>query len=82
MRKRRILKNEKNLAELCSGPGKLCQAMGIDRSCDGLRLTSNELWIEEEIPFVKVKNRIDSSARVGIEYAAAAKEWPLFASRS
>ncbi|MEI7656702.1 MAG: DNA-3-methyladenine glycosylase [Phycisphaerae bacterium] len=48
----------------CSGPGKLCVAMAIDRSLDGLDLAAGEsLWIEDrrgEMPPVR------TAARVGI----------------
>lgn len=77
MRVRRKLKEGKPDKDLCSGPGKLCQAMGIDRSSDGLLLTGSELWIEEDIPYSKIKTKIDSGARVGIDYAGDAKHWPL-----
>jgi DNA-3-methyladenine glycosylase len=34
-------------ASCCDGPGKLCEAMAIDRSLDGLDLVASEtLWIE------------------------------------
>lgn len=34
-------------ASCCDGPGKLCEAMAIDRSLDGLDLAASEtLWIE------------------------------------
>ena len=51
-------------ASCCDGPGKLCQAMAIDRSLDGLDLTAGEtLWIEGRRggpPLVR------TAARVGI----------------
>ena len=51
-------------ASCCDGPGKLCQAMAIDRSLDGLDLAAGEtLWIEDRrggSPPVR------TAARVGI----------------
>ena len=47
---------------LCSGPGKLCQALNINRDCDGNDLTKRRLiWIEEsnfQIDAVKETVRI------------------------
>lgn len=37
----------KRARDLCRGPGRLCAALAVDRSFDGLRLDrSNDLWIE------------------------------------
>jgi DNA-3-methyladenine glycosylase len=56
---------------LCSGPGKLCQALGITRALDGLAMTHS--------PVVAVRGGADVlpllvTPRVGITKAA---EWPL-----
>ncbi|MGH9866634.1 MAG: DNA-3-methyladenine glycosylase [Candidatus Polarisedimenticolia bacterium] len=45
MRRRR---RRPELAQLASGPGKLAQAMGIDRACYGRDLTCEPLWIEDD----------------------------------
>lgn len=74
MKKRRQNQLEKNL---CSGPAKLCQAMAIDRSSDGLSLKGPELWIENKIPFEKIEKYILSASRIGVDYAGEAKHWPL-----
>lgn len=74
MMKRRKTRFEK---QLCSGPGKLCQAMGIDRKCNGLLLTARELWIEEDLVFNKIKKYIQKSPRIGVGYAGTAQKWPL-----
>ncbi|MGZ5306714.1 MAG: DNA-3-methyladenine glycosylase [Actinomycetota bacterium] len=45
MRRRRGRSQDR---ELCSGPGKLCQAFGVDRSFDGADLVrGGDLWITE-----------------------------------
>jgi len=74
MQKRRSTLPQKNL---CSGPAKLCEALSIDRSCDGLSLMGPQIWIEEYIPFSEIKRKIQITPRIGIDYAGAAKDWPL-----
>ena len=57
--------------ELCRGPAKLCQAMGISKTHNKIDMTtSSELWIETDIDY-KI-NEVVSCARVGINYA---EEW-------
>lgn len=67
--------------DLAGGPGKLCQALGIDRALDGVRLEEGSgLWITEGEP-VPV-GRVASGPRVGVGYAGEAAGWPLrFAER-
>lgn len=64
MRERRGRMPDRNLT---SGPGKLCIAMGIDKSFYGEDLRGNRIWIEEA-PSV-ASEAIDSGPRVGIDYA-------------
>ena len=59
---------------LCNGPGKLCQALQIDRSHNGILLNSKHLYIEDRGSKVK---SIKTSERVGIDYAGDARFWPL-----
>ncbi len=66
-RKTAVLKN------LCSGPGKLCAALGIDKSLYGARLfdPSSLLTLEardRDFP-------VSASPRIGIDYAGDAKNW-------
>ena len=50
---------------LCSGPGRLCQALGIDRAENGLDLVrGRELWLLEGAPVPPSK--ISVGSRVGI----------------
>src|SRR5712692_1360429 len=61
--------------ELTSGPGRLCLAMGIDRSLDRADLLGDRVWIEEGISISP--RQIARGPRVGIDYAEAwiAKPW-------
>jgi DNA-3-methyladenine glycosylase len=50
---------------LCSGPGRLCQALGIDRAENGLDLVrGRQLWLLEGAPVIPTK--ISFGSRVGI----------------
>jgi DNA-3-methyladenine glycosylase len=73
MRLRRPAKNER---ELTNGPGKLCQALGIDRSFDGEDLTGGRVWIEDAGVEIKPDD-IANGPRIGIAYAGedAHKPW-------
>jgi DNA-3-methyladenine glycosylase len=67
MRKRRHRQPDHNLT---NGPGKLCIAMGIDRTLDNADLTGERVWIEDA---AKLPPRlIASGPRIGIDYA---EEW-------
>lgn len=67
MRRRRDGQPDRNLT---NGPGKLCIALGIDRSYDKADLLGNRVWIEEG---EKVsRSKIASGPRIGIDYA---EEW-------
>lgn len=66
--------------DLCNGPGKLCQALGIDKTCDRLDLTSSKyMWVE--LPVAggcaggddRDRSEVVESARVGVAYAG--EEW-------
>jgi len=63
MRERRRLEP---LAELCSGPGKLTQALGVELSHNGCDLLAGPVRIE---PAPAGANRVVSSTRVGISKA-------------
>ena len=67
MRRRRPARAER---ELTSGPGKLCQALGIDRSFDGADLRGRRVWIEEtDSP--PSQEEIAAGTRIGVAYAGA-----------
>ncbi len=73
MKKRRGIKIKER--QLTNGPGKLCQALGINRDLNGLPLektSGSKLWIE---PGIKVpSSRIVHAKRVGVDYADEWKE--------
>jgi DNA-3-methyladenine glycosylase len=65
---------------LCSGPGRLCQALGIDRSHDGADLVLGEqgIWVAAgeggvEVPVVSSGPRIGLGERVGA--VAMSRPW-------
>jgi DNA-3-methyladenine glycosylase len=55
--------------ELTSGPGRLCIAMGIDRSLDKADLLGDRVWIEEGVTVSR--RHIARGPRIGIDYAEA-----------
>lgn len=67
MRRRRQGRSE---YELTSGPGRLCLAMGIDRTLDKADLLGGRVWIEEAASISP--RQIARGPRVGIDYA---EEW-------
>lgn len=78
MRERRLLKNPnakipgKNLT---SGPGKLCIALGIDKSFNNADLLGEKVWLEDFRTLSA--DEITCGKRVGIDYAEefADKPW-------
>ena len=58
--------------ELCSGPGKLCQALGITRGLDGRMMADSAVVVEPAV--VALPFDVESTPRIGITKAA---DWPL-----
>jgi DNA-3-methyladenine glycosylase len=58
--------------ELCSGPGKLCQALGITRDLDSKRMAQSEALVHR--PRSSEQGTIVVTPRIGITKAA---DWPL-----
>lgn len=62
--------------DLAGGPGKLCQALAIDRELDGIFLVEGlELTLTEGEPVEP--GEIAAGPRVGVDYAGDAAQWPL-----
>ncbi|HEX7356617.1 MAG TPA: DNA-3-methyladenine glycosylase [Ignavibacteriaceae bacterium] len=60
----RKLKNDKEIVNLTSGPGKVCKAFGINLDHSGLDLIGSQVFIIDQ-PKVE-KNRVGISKRIGI----------------
>ncbi len=61
---------------LADGPGKLCQALAIDRSLNGEPVDGDELWLEEGVALPE--EMVLTSPRIGIGYASEedqARHW-------
>jgi DNA-3-methyladenine glycosylase len=70
MKKRR---GSDRASALCSGPGKLCMALAIDRSLYGTDLCSDgPLFLE----YGQTPARTGSSKRIGIDYAVLCRDEP------
>ena len=65
-------KSVKRAKDLCNGPAKLCQALGVDKTCDRVDLLSSQsLWVE--LPGEWEEFEVVESGRVGVQYAG--EEW-------
>ena len=67
---------EKEKINITNGPGKLCMAMGINKTSNGVDLCSDNIYIESD----GYKAEIASSKRIGIDYAEEAVDflWRFF----
>lgn len=61
--------------DLAGGPGKICQALAIDRTLDGVRLAAPPLLLTRGEPVEAAE--IVASPRIGVDYAGEAARWPL-----
>nr|WP_297864661.1 DNA-3-methyladenine glycosylase [uncultured Acetatifactor sp.] len=62
-------RQKQSVRELCNGPGKLSQAMGITKDCYGLDLCGNELYIETVAGSAL---SVSTTKRINIDYAGEA----------
>lgn len=70
MKKKR---NTDSIINLCNGPGKLCQALDINKSHYGLDLCSGDLYIDHYTDILS--DNILTSKRINIDYAGEAKDY-------
>lgn len=61
------------IKNLTNGPGKLCNALQINKNLNGEDLCNNKLYIEDSN---ETFNMV-TSKRIGIDYAEEAKDFPL-----
>ncbi|RRD65839.1 DNA-3-methyladenine glycosylase [Fretibacterium sp. OH1220_COT-178] len=64
----------KDRRKLCSGPGKLCQALGISRDQNGRDLTEGALFVAEgrRIP----DSSVAATPRINVDYSGEAAGYP------
>lgn len=77
MVKNRFYKNYKDLSSyqkknLTNGPGKLAQALGIDRSYNGIDILGEKIYLEDDD---YSDFEIEKSKRIGIDYAEEARDY-------
>ncbi|MBL7920476.1 MAG: DNA-3-methyladenine glycosylase [Bacteroidia bacterium] len=70
--KRRGVKFSNNL---CVGPGKVSQALGINLLHNNLSLTGKEIWLQDDKINIK-ENDIQVGPRIGIDYAGEDAKLP------
>lgn len=64
-----------------NGPGKLCKALAIDRTLNGLPLGDGRLYLADELPELGLARRpadlpFHTGKRIGIDYAEEAVDFP------
>lgn len=66
-------RNNRNIRLLCSGPGRLCQAMGITKAQYGIDLCGEQLYLEDA-PELK-EEEVELSKRINIDYGEEARDY-------
>lgn len=61
--------------DVAGGPGKLCQALAVDRAFDGRRLDRGDLRLTAGVPVAAAATV--AGPRIGVAYAGEAAAWPL-----
>ena len=68
----KIRRGKQNLRELCSGPGKLSQALGVTKDFYGADLCGNEIFIEA----TDCQFQVAATKRINVDYAGDAANYP------
>ena len=68
-----IMKGRRGREDLCTGPGKLCEALGITKDLNKENLRGDNIWIKRGRNVSK--NNIVESKRIGIDYAEDHADW-------
>ncbi len=64
--------------DLTTGPARLCSALQLDRTLDGIDLcTSDSVWVEQLRRRAYTGERIAVTPRIGVNYAGAWAKKPL-----
>ncbi len=71
----RAAEGSKCAPSFMAGPGKLCSALGITIGDSGVDLLAGSIRIF--VPARRARRRLGVTARIGIDYAGAARAWPL-----
>ena len=63
-----------NRDRLCAGPGRLCRALGLDKSLTGADLLTGDFFLAEgeDIP----ESRVLAAPRIGVDYAGEDRDRP------
>ena len=69
----KLRRGKNNLRDLCSGPGKLSQALGVTKNFYGADLCDDEIFIE---PAENFQATVTATRRINVDYAGAAAEYP------
>ncbi len=59
--------NAMPLHQLANGPAKLCKALGIDLTHNGLEIGSDTIWLSENK--VSAESNVVATPRIGVDYA-------------
>ena len=63
--------------ELCSGPGKLCQAFGIEKSLNAVNLCCKGPVCIAKSLLVSLKGKVETDRRIGLPLHEDSSYWPL-----
>lgn len=67
----KLRRGKKNLRELCSGPGKLSEALGVTKAFYGSDLCGEEIFIET----TDFRAEVKATKRINVDYAGAAADY-------